>query len=1235
MNAQESTFHIGANSDDDIRALPEGEYRQAFHLRSGVVTGSNEFSRESYLGNLLMNTQYNLPAGTNTIVGLCENIEAKSIMVFVYNSNLNHTIWLFNTLSEVFTRVAIGSYLGFSNSPQWVIVHSFVQNGLLFWSTGRFGSFVNNDYDEPRKLNIEKAILFTGGFPGGYTSMDRRTIDFIKWPPAFGPDAQYVTDTGFEQNFLYGKMYKFRYRYIYDDNEESALSPVSRLPLPRDGEYVQGRNWDDTQADNKLEVTIQTGPDIVSKIEVLVSVNDGPWAIFAKLDKTLLGINNNTTEIVDYFGNEALESVNLVQRNYDAVPLVSKGMEFLPTRQVCFGNYTEGFNKPDLVGTVTTVPVEIRNTFEPVILEIIVSVSPYTRLFISPSSNPAVWDATNVVVGDTYVFSLGSNVGTVSYTITQQDLDDIIAAANPEEEFLTIIGDFISTERGFAGSYVGPYYQWTGVGSTTIFAPVYFLNGTTKNVALRKTNARVGLFKGARHEFGVQYYDRANRDSTVITVGGLNLDVPLDPQQDRTDFTNQQNPYAAKARISIGDSALNTAPAYATHYQIVYRQPPVLSFQRRSVVDVSLDPQNLQLIKMNLEGDYESAYFANINHQIQVGDVVRIIRKGLAFATDLGDYVSSYIELTVSQYDAAGWPGGESIWVPFFDWQSVVDNDGFLIEIYTPATLTENTIWREIGEEFEVVNPATSTARHAGTVITGLAQDLVNGANTFRLRGVLMDTESPNLEYIQGYTFTIVSDVTYTGTITSAIFDVANQWTDIVASVNYTGSNPDGTITINLDQTATLPAIINVDFGNVYSRPRLMGTGFGFAGYYPIDDFYYSDYYVSNFNSVGRIAVELSDARQIRQQATIRHGGAYVDNTEINNLCRFDPTDIESVYAMDEQYGPINRMVMLGLSLKCLQDMKENSIYIRSTFGVLPGGQTQVGFTPKSQTFAGWNPSETLYGTIHPLSVQVVTNQLTGTQAMYYYDFLNNVVVKSMNNGQQDIINGRYKYNKEISDFKANLLTMAAADRWVSSQIDEANGEYALMSLDSRTGGSVHSHVFNYLRDRWDHRLYYAAFLSCNLGTYLVSTPVSSANIYKHNAGSENTFYGVQRNSVIQFATNDAPGTIKVPLSIGLKTDGAWGITALTEANASYPAMATSMATNVQRLLEGYYWTDYLNDETNVVTQIPGLATATLARMNGRQLRGYAWLNTLTITPTSRVKIFSAKTVFITSTPGL
>src|SRR5690606_38772807 len=123
-------------------------------------------------------------------------------------------------------------------------------DNLLSWSHYR---------NPARKINIEKCIDKSDA---GYGEVIKEEfINAAKLPPAFPPVASYFTDTDRVSNFLYGKLFKAAYRFLYDDGEKSNWSDWGNVPVPLD-EPSSGQ--DSVPATNNgIKLLLNTGSEIV------------------------------------------------------------------------------------------------------------------------------------------------------------------------------------------------------------------------------------------------------------------------------------------------------------------------------------------------------------------------------------------------------------------------------------------------------------------------------------------------------------------------------------------------------------------------------------------------------------------------------------------------------------------------------------------------------------------------------------------------------------------------------------------------------------------------------------------------------------------------------------------------------------------------------------------------------------------------------------------------------------
>ena len=422
--------------------------------------------------------------------------------------------------------------------------------------------------------------------------------------------------------------------------------------------------------------------------------------------------------------------------------------------------------------------------------------------------------------------------------------------------------------------------------------------------------------------------------------------------------------------------------------------------------------------------------------------------------------------------------------------------------------------------------------------------------------------------------------------------------------------------------------------------------------FYFIEDFNYSDYYVSDGHGRGRIGIENNKTIRTHYKTGVIHSAQYVMGSFINGLSSFDT--LGNAEYLDDTFGPVNRLKQVGYTLKCLQDRKEVSIYVQRSYATSGDGSGQLAYA--SKTFGGVNPSETLYGCIHPGSVLIIEND------MYYYDYHSGTVVRSSSNGQYDLSGLKYKFNYWITDKTTQIGTVEQKDFFVElyqskyepiAFVDETNSEYTLNFvkyfypvdkpaeiLDNKIYYQYDSNdapIFDYMEDRWktfvDYDLYWAETLGANVFTF------KRDDLYEHNmafledgTANELNFYGEQKTMSVEFVLNDNPILIKRPLSIGLRSNKLFDLTKVsTKGNASYPVMESKLYPNNFKLKEGYWWSAYLRDMTNIIASKPSQNTADKALINGRELRGYAIIHNIEYTGNEKAILFDVKCSYVPS----
>ncbi len=1280
MQGQDITFLGGMNTDDDVRFVSQGDYRSSTYARSGSAEDQNMGAIESMPGNVVIdNADY--PDGVNTVIGSAKWIENNSIIYFVFNDQDNHSIWTYKLdtkeikkvisnltvtiilpppLDPLTTETYAGEALNFKVENK--IYHANVIDNLLYWTDG---------VNPPRKLDLNMAIKFieSGGLseegynPASFSSVEEasKTMDVLKAPPTFVIEAEYQTNPDKNFNKLYGNQYQFRYQYVYENNEESKWSMISKQPFPNISEFVAGRNTIDALADNEIKLTYNTGSVNVKQINFAYRRGEnGNWLIFKQLDKKQEGnLTPYQQEELVFDDNTAPQGATLTDILYDNVPQTAQCQEILSNQSLAYGNFYADYDLVDNIQVTTERKLtELYYANSTSIKNFELRNVPENGCFLFFYFNSGFY----LEDGDIIVIRL-ANVNSINeyknyyYTATAQDTQWGLDADN-EIKYTNLINNIV---LDFNSRY--PELNSSAIfnaNEASILFSNYYCNPEIdylgRTIIYKNNKCRKSLKKGSKKVFGIQYYDRGNRSNTVQTTPEMILEVPLPGQEDLSSFEHNINQFGqSQSAYTINPKfTINHAPPdWATHYSILVKKDELISsFMQTTVTDISYIPNQVNTLKLQLDKvpslndiDYYTSSYkgATFYHTPSKGDRVRFITGEflktpiwLLSSVDLqvipNSYNYSYTELEVLEYQA----DTNSIVVNDFDYTNILGNSsgaiGSLVEIYTPKKDTAEDIWYEI-EKFDIIGSG-NFKYHAGSTQNQTAD-----------QPAIIESDYGDIYYRQrdlatGMVF--LNYNTYTDMTSDANNRVLNSWMWIKSGVNN-----EFTFAFNEWYNQIYPAEGSEEGGfHYFNLPTIISR------IYFIEDFNYSDYYVSDGHGRGRIGIENNKTKRTHYKTGVIHSAPYVIGSYINGLSSFDT--LGNAEYLDDTFGPINRLKQVGYTLKALQDRKEVSIYVQRSYATSGDGSGQLAYT--SKTFGGVNPSETLYGCVHPGSVLVIEND------MYYYDYHSGTVVRSSANGQYDLSGLKYKFNYWLTNQTTiigsvenkNILGEPYYSKYEPiAFVDETNSEYTLnfvkyfYPVDKPAqvlGNKIYyeydsniAPVFDYMEDRWktfvDYDLYWAETLGANVFTF------NQEDLYEHNIAAledgtpnELTFYGEQKTMSIDFVMNDQPILIKRPLSIGLRSNKLFDLTEVsTKATSSYPAMKSKLFPKNFKLKEGYWWSAYLRDMTNIIAAKPSQNTEAKALINGRELRAFALLHKIEYTGNEKAILFDVKCSYVPS----
>lgn len=1051
-------------------------------------------------------------------------------------------------------------------------------------------------------------------FSSSYSIINQEIIDALKRPPSTPPTLQYSTDNTKNINSLKTLLPQVVYRYIYDDYEKSVWSPFSKLALPQDDETFDGEIFGTANKNNALDITINTGPNIVRKVEIGVRFgNLGDVFSVVILDKIELYLQDNINYVWRFLNTTSRIGLDQadVRRPFDNLPQLARSQELLSENVIAYGGCTEGYDNVAVDLELNRVQEQIpfksegRDTL------------PYTIL--SGGGGFGV-DKLNLTIDNlpsegaviTLVFSLRQQPISpfifhnfrITYTVTAADAADVnVLIAN----LINIIQNLnnLPPVPPTSPPMAGPFTVTQQSNTISITYPFNFSSYIVTLWVVDYAAVKVtGHKRGAYHSIGVVYFDRGRRSTTV------NVDRLSTPSEIYIPFPSEQNTQITpNYRENIEWKIKSLPPEMATHYALYYSgNKNVLDctqyiindifYQGTARGNVGIDLTFLNTHQDIFKGSRLPAFVFNDDNRSRI----RFITAGKSNTTSgLGPLLQDYVDMEILAVDTVN---PNIIYTSYFDFSSLLPNEigvNSLVEIYTPKKDVEenNEPFYEVGELYEIGNPHTPQRYHKAPLQD---QDPNNPANTpavgLQTRGDVyhiarglnaLISFSAQLSSIAGQIVIVVGDFAST-VLTMGVIEIidtpASNGQYQVASAFFDGVANRTNITVSGPITAFNPAT-----QGTVQQPT--------DSYFPqalVESFSYSDFYESRSYDKGRPNIVDVDARR-KYLNIVRHSKRYFQETKINGLNTFYD---ESVQFAD-RFGLIQKIIQVGFTLKVLQDQKNTSVYVGRTVMNQPDGTDEIVGT---NTILGTTiPHEDDFGTIHPESVR------KHDRYVYFYDFLGQRYCRDAANGHVAISD--IKMRNYFQD-KSNQISQVGPDNVhvISIYDDKFDKLYVTFKYpDSQLGATINDTIAFHENEsikRWRESYSFIPDEYGQFGQTLISFEEVTGQgvLHLHNNNSVyNNFYGTQYTQQIQVVSNVDKMKFKVFSSISVYSNEVWfsptgGI--LIPPHSEYPSgMSSRILVNKFKHKQGCWYAEFSRDANT-----PNANPATIY-VNGRRLQGY------------------------------
>jgi len=768
------------NMDDDARYVrsSEGQVVERVNLRPNSIDGNRWLNRK-IKGNELISieTHTGLPfvlpqRGENKCIGWCKDYQSDAIIYFIYNSLSWHCILRYYQKEKSIEKIWYERpELGFEDT----IVKAFVADKMLYWCNGEqsLKSFI---IDWAVKYHYP---AYTIGDDKSYSDLGTLDLEEVilpmcKRPPQFKLELEY-TSTGVDPddptipiifNNLRRRMFQFKYKYVYLDGQESAYSPISKVPLPPDEVSITGEWNDEIITNNAIQITYNTGNNYVKKI--VFSVREcqdrtaiGDFYIFKEIEKfkkdhTKVIFDDLLQSDVYFLNTQKLENINteINNRYCDDIPLSASDMLLLDGKYTSLAMPVKGYDLVDVDYDLEAVEEIVEATQQ----SFNMAVTKQTKSFYGKEiliEIPSLFYANAVyaisfVDVDGVAHNVQINTAGAYAGYPDSMADDFATAflADSVEDLLTAEGQ---------GSKV--YLLFWNAFPTSIVAEVFPFAALPQPVYKN-------LKRGQYHPFVIIYNDGFGRYN--IAQGDKELFSPYE------DFVENKT---VNCKISIN----NKPPIWATTYRIGYlpnksytwflQLPYVECFDKnKSSPDYEDVPDGYYFLRINQAIDRWRDIYPNLYvsaYVFQEGDRVRSVCH-----TETYEILR---EFTVTKQDDST-ETGYLINIDLSD----ADNTITLLEIYRPnpsisaLSTAYNNIFYETGDEFEILDAGLDTRRHDGD--TAQTLDVNNNPSTPAI--LTLDFGDTYLRGRMGIepddseTPTTVEDLHYTDFFTSSGIDI-------------------------------------------------------------------------------------------------------------------------------------------------------------------------------------------------------------------------------------------------------------------------------------------------------------------------------------------------------------------------------------------------------------------------------------------------------------------------------
>lgn len=714
---QNFPFSSTMNFDDPNEVIPVIHNQE---VRNVQWKGSGQNLRaENMPGTREKTNPFLVNDNNNLTIGRHYDPIGKRIYTFNYRGDSRKAIYMYDTILGIWYRLveqtinADTDVLNFTQTPIInidIIYGDSTQGDILCYL---------DSVGVPKKLNIQRALA------GGYGTIKKSYLDVAKEPADIPPPCVYEIDATNTVNNLRKKLFKFKIRWVFDDQDKAVTSSQGEMPLPFHA-FNQTVDTDPTY-NCRVAIVYQTGPANVKKIELLAAVSLGTtfsdFFLIESIDKSVSGLLDNDLGTYLFYNDKAYNYIDVEESNqlFDYVPQTAGAQTLLNGNVLAYGKVKEGY--PNLTNfTFNGNTSGITQAQDPYYYG-----ETYTRLVATQDGKSGfatgnihiVVRGIPIAIGSFDTYHVYMTDGTdISYTIVYPDDAAAIIAGlrvNALSKGYTIISvgnnDLVVFKLGIslARTYIASAYLYNTIADTSFYAYDWL----------------------GKHGWGLVYYDQKGRTNGAVYTQGFS--VSASPYTEGT-------PPSDKPTFDV--TIYHVPPDWAYYYQWVRTKDLKKSKFQQWASDRTY--KDLTAVSGQIKYAYISIESLNIfvaanpgsplGYAFSPGDRITFFKR---YNSDLN---TAYLYYNTKDFEIIAsvenpvingqTRPGQFIKIILPPTDGAFDfGDGFFnyfVEMYTPAQSVANglNVYYEYGERYAIGNPTLSTRFHQGMLQNQTADHL-------------------------------------------------------------------------------------------------------------------------------------------------------------------------------------------------------------------------------------------------------------------------------------------------------------------------------------------------------------------------------------------------------------------------------------------------------------------------------------------------------------------------------